>query len=692
MANVTFSSINVVNGVELGDTPQVLMRQAGKRSARGGETLILFLDFPSASPSAFADVARVLGDGFARAPGGVTSALRLAIKLANDRILQLNRGTPPSQRLEGSLSCALISGEGVVIAQAGPALAFARSASGAFEVIAPYSEGASQVVGITPALDVHFNNIVPQPGDVFVLTGARSCIGVSDALVGACMSKGDARMVAGYLNANVKQGRMAGVALSVMGAAAAPLPTAAAPVVTAPRVAGPTAASPAVSPAAAPAASPVGESVMSGVNQAARSIQRSVTAFGGRLLPQETPAEAAQRSRTTTFLLAAIAVLIPVAVAVAVAVLYFQFSGEAERLQMRNSALAQVQAASSVADPAQARADWGKALELIAAYESSNPQDVATFGAAKAQARERLDQIGQITRVQPALLTALEGDAPRRIAASALGIYVLTPETNAAEYYVLNADRSGTTGKKVSIAMGDGVTTTSSLADVAWATTIDDRWRTEGAVFFGTDVLYEYSSATGRAMPMSIPATADATPQQIKAGELYNNTVYLLDVGVGQIWRYPAGVDGLAEGNSYFGSPFSTLRDGVDFAIDGAIYVLKGNGAILKYFSRRPLDFSTSGLPETPQRAVAIATSTTSDPNRGVLYVLDAGTGSVIELTKTGQFIRQYRGDNDEFVDAQDMSFDGTSNTLYVATRGSLYSFLVQPPPAPPAPTPTQTP
>lgn len=697
MANVTFSAINVANGVELGDTPQVSMQPASRRSAHGGESLIIFLDFPNASPSVCADVARALSDGFARAPGGVTSALRLAIKLANDRVMQLNTGAPPSQRLEGSLSCALISGEGVVIAQAGPALAFARSATGAFEVIAPNSEVAGQSVGASHAVDVEFNNFAPQPGDVFVLTGTRSCAGVSDALINACMGKGDARFVAGYLNANVKQGRMTGVALTLGDApapraASAPAVTAAPPASRAEPAPVVAAAASAAGQSAGPSAvAQVGESVKSGVNQAAKSIQRSVTSFGGRLLPQETPAEAAQRSRTATFLLAAIAVLIPILVAVVVAILYFQLSGEAERMQMRNAALAQVQAASGAADPAQARSDWGQALELIATYETQNPEDAATFNAAKAEARARLDQIGQITRVQPVLLTPLEGSAPRRAAASALGVYVLTPESRSAEYHVLNAERNGTTGKKVPIELGASadMTATAGVADVAWATTINDRWRTEGAIFFGTDAVYEYSSATGRSMPIKIPTTADATPQQVSAGELYNNTVYLLDTGIGQIWRYPAGVDGLAEGNSYFGSPFSTLRDGVDLTIDGAIYVLKSNGAILKYFNRRPLDFATTGLPELPQRTVAIAVSDTSDPNRGVLYVLDAGTGAVIELSKTGQFIRQYRGANDEFIDAQDMSFDGTSNTLYVSTRDRLFSFIAQPPPTPtPAPTP----
>ncbi len=224
MYDVSFSSINVINGEELGDTPQVSLQVAGKRAAHADEMLLIFLDLPNASPSTCADIARTLNDAFMRAPGGMTSALRLAVKLANDRVLQLNKGAPPSQRLEGSITCALVAGESVIIAQAGPAIAFARSDSGAFEVITPYE--TTQIVGISPSVDVQFNNFAVQPGDVFVLTGTRSTVGVSDELIRVCMAKGDARMVAGYLNANVKHGRMIGVALSVDVAAGTTYPRA----------------------------------------------------------------------------------------------------------------------------------------------------------------------------------------------------------------------------------------------------------------------------------------------------------------------------------------------------------------------------------------------------------------------------------------------------------------------------------
>jgi hypothetical protein len=717
MATVSYSSINVVNGEERADTPQVSLQVSGKRSPRGGDSLLIFLDLPNATPSQCADIARTLSEGYVRAPGGVTSALRLAIKLANDRALQLNKGAPPSQRLEGSLTCALVNEESVIIAQAGPAMAFARAASGAFEYIAPPADDARPAVGVSQAIEPYFVNFAPQPGDIFVITGSHSCTGVSDALVNACMARGgaDPRMAAGFLNANVKQGRMIGVAFVVSGVKsgiAAPKPIAL-PSSRAPEAAvraDPTSAvaasaataaatalpgAPQVRPVsieAEPAGPSAGEAVRATANQAARSMQRSLSAFGSRLLPQETPEEAAQRSKTTLFVLAAIAVLIPIVIAVAVGALYFQFSGEAERQRARNSALAQVETASASTDPTQIKSNWGQALQLIGDYEAKNPEDTSTFAEAKIQARAQLDQISKITRVQPIALAQFDGAARRRLAASALGVYALNLDANSAEYYVLNPERNGTTGKPVALAFTDNLTsTTLALVDVAWATTNNSRWRTEGAVLFDSNVIYEYSSATGRASPMTLPSTADATPIQVKSGELYNNRVYLLDTGVGQIWRYPLAGDAIGEGDSYFRAPLPGLQTGLDLAVDGAVYVLQDTGAVLKYFNRAPLPFITSNLPEPFSRAVALAVSGT-DPNQGSIYVLDSANGSVIELAKTGEFIRQLRGAADEFVGAQDLSLDPTSNTLYVATPERLYSIPVQPPAPPIEPTPTSQP
>jgi hypothetical protein len=670
MVRLSHAHIHVINGEELGETPQAAVRQL----ACEGRMLFIFLDLPSASPSTCADIIRVLSDGFARAPGGLTSALRLALKLAGERARQLSQGLPLGQRLEGSLSCALLTGNSLIIAQAGPAIAYARAASGAFEVIADLR---ASPVGAQPVVDVRFSHFALQVGDVFVLTGARSTLDVDSGLIKACMAKGDARMVAGYLNANVKRGQMIGLAISVDGAPATSPPSAdearAAQLVAAEQAAAQRPSAGASSRSTRPVYADR-PAIAEALGRAASKLRRALAAFGARLLPEAPSAEPASQARAITFVLAATAVLIPVVVGVITAALYLQLSGEAERLRLRNQAEAQVAAAQAADNPAQAREAWARALEAMNQYEARHPDDRAYFDAARAEARARLDAINGVTRVQPTLLAELGGSAPRRVAAAALGAYVLNLADNTVDYYVTNAERTAAAGRKVSLRLEDNQPTNTPIADVVWATTIDRRWRTEGAILFSTGRIYEYSSATGRATPLALAVSADAAPAQVQAGALYNNTVYLLDATVGQIWRYRLAGDQMSAIAPYFRSPYNPLRESLDFAIDGAIYVLLKNGAVLKYFNRQPQPFILNGLPDgSLSRPVAITLSG-DDATQGNVFILDAD-GAIVVLSKSGQFIRQYRGQGDEFIGAEDLSLDRIGNILYVVTRERLYAF-----------------
>ncbi len=691
MAEVKHATIHVVDGQERGDSPQVWVQPAGKRTPRPGETLIVFLDLPAASPSMCADLLRTLSDAYWRAPGGVTTALRLAIKLTNDRLIELNRGVPADRQIYGSLTCAVINDRSLVIAQAGPAIAYARSRSGAFERVEPPDARAPVGSGRNP--EPSFTHFAWQPGDIIVLTGAGSCADGIDPLIEACMAKGEPRMVAGYLNANVRQGKMIGVVLSVEaqpatlpGAATAPPSAIAAPPPAPPSAQEPVPADRFREVESVPAGerlsrmtqtlSTAGAAAATTMSNAARSVQRSLGAFGGQLLPAST-ITSAERSRAVMFGLAAIAVLLPIVVALVVSVLYFQFSGEAERQQLQNAARAQVEVARAATEPAAIKSQWTEALDAIAAYEAKNPADTESFAEEKRQAYAQLDRAAQITRISPVTLSELApASGRRRIGAASLGVYLLDTGANVAEYYVLNAERNAITGKPVPLAFPAGVTATGRLLDITWATPSSSRWRTEGSILFGNTSIYEYSAATSQITPIELPAVGDARPEQVASGELYNDTVYLLDIGAGQIWRYTWQNGVFTRADTYFRSPFSQLKESMDFAIDGAIYVLSRNGAVSKYFGRAPAPFNMTNLPMPFGDVVALAVSG-PDQNSGNVFIADARHGAIFMLSKTGAFLKQYRAAGDVFVNLHDISLDPTSNTLYVVTPTHLYSFKV---------------
>lgn len=688
MADVTFSSIHVISGQELGETPQVFVQPGGKRTPRVGETLVVFLDLPNAPASVYSDIARTISDAYWRAPGGLTTALRLSIKLANDRLIETNRGAPATQRVEGSISCAVVNDESVVIAQAGPAIAFARAQSGAFERVIP--DGDMPRVGKDHAVESFFTHFAYSVGDNFVLTGNGSCARVTDELVNACMGKGDAHLVAGYLNANIKDGRMVGVAFTL----GRPAPVSAGVTVPAPERSTPaqvatntpsktqstrtpaTTVAPRQPSQAAHALATATAAAGSMLNHARQSVQRSLRQFGGQLLPasvsQATPT---QRSRATTFGLASIAILLPIAVALIVSLLYFQLSGEADKQQLRNQTRTQLELAKASNN----KVEWTKALGLISDYDAKYPDDPATFGQDKVQARGQLDGINKVTRVAPTTLTTVNvTQAPLRIAASGMGVYVLDPSTNSVEYHALNSQRNGITGRPVPLTPSAGNPINTPMSDITWATTSGERWRYDGTLVFGKTTLYEYNSATNQMIALPLPTDANSAPSQPVAGELYNNTAYILDSGIGQIWRYTLQQGKMVRADPYFRSAFRQLTESIDFAIDGSIYLLQKSGMVLKYFNRQPVSFTVdlNALPEPMGQVTAIAING-SDSRAGSVFIADAGKGAVWQFTKTGQYIKQYRGVNEEFAGLTDMSLDPTTNTLYLIVADKLYSFKV---------------
>jgi len=56
------------------------------------------------------------------------------------------------------------------------------------------------------------------------------------------------------------------------------------------------------------------------------------------------------------------------------------------------------------------------------------------------------------------------------------------------------------------------------------------------------------------------------------------------------------------------------------------------------------------------------------------LYVLDAGNGRIVEVTKDGQFSRQFRVRDDDFLrQAKDMFLDEAARKFYIVTPNQLY-------------------
>lgn len=131
---------------------------------------------------------------------------------------------------------------------------------------------------------------------------------------------------------------------------------------------------------------------------------------------------------------------------------------------------------------------------------------------------------------------------------------------------------------------------------------------------------------------------------------LYNGRLYTLDTQNNQIFRHERGGGGFGLGQSWIKAVDLDIRNATSFAIDGSIYIVKADGAILKLSAGN----RTETTFETVDPALAQPSLIFTNSDTAKLLVLDRSEQRIVEFTKDGDFVRQYR--NDAFGNAVDIA------------------------------------
>lgn len=151
---------------------------------------------------------------------------------------------------------------------------------------------------------------------------------------------------------------------------------------------------------------------------------------------------------------------------------------------------------------------------------------------------------------------------------------------------------------------------------------------------------------------------------------LYNNNVYVVDVGSQLIWRYPAITGGVGAKQNWFGQGVTLSgTDYVRMAIDGQLWLLQSLGKISRFTRGAPQSFSITGLDQplggnTPSFAV--------DGERDLVAVLDSNLSRIIITTKNGEYRKQI--DWAGLATATDIAFFPNKDTLFVLNNGTIYA------------------
>ncbi|MEE8389961.1 MAG: hypothetical protein V3S14_04090 [Anaerolineae bacterium] len=378
-------------------------------------------------------------------------------------------------------------------------------------------------------------------------------------------------------------------------------------------------------------------------------------------------------------LMMTLAIGIPLVLAVTVALTYRSFGADARfrgLVEQAEEAATLAQVAGSTSESS--RPHWGVALESANAAVELRPDDQVA-AALQAQAQTALDSLDGIVRLHPVLLRDFgPGTVPRRLVIHGQMIFVLDPAGGWVSRLTLNQTGDSViepenifivrTGQSIK----DG--TVGGLVDFVWVDLAGGR-QTSGLLILEQDgALVSYDPAwegEGGALQLK-RSFLGMPPESPRVVDIYDGRLYVLDTTLNQIRRYePRGDTYPERPDHYFVvPPPRPLADVLDMAIDGYIYLLYADGAILKFLRGNPEAFDVRGLPGNLNQSIALAVD--PDSSSGLVYVADRGNGRVVALEQDGNFWAQYYAGG-AFDALEAVAVDETTRRMYAISNGRLY-------------------
>jgi len=687
---------------------------------RKKESLYIILDVtgdPVGRERIYGELIRIIGEEYFQARGSVTAKLRQAIGVANSFILQENLNALPHEQRAGGITCAVLREGNVYIAQAGPTAAYV-SYQGKLTSFpeSPVTELAAEEatpLGFKRGMPIRFYRSKVGVGDVILLTSGSLAQQagpdqIAQAVLGEDVDPALASLekLAGEGDASAMLVRVAPVEEKPRAKRQAAVRRPVRPRVeeapeerpARPRVEEAPEERPAKprveeAPEERPARPRVEEAPeerparpdWNSLERKVSSALREAGDFLRRLLPE--PEAPAPRERVAPprqprrpaegrrNLWMSLAIAIPVIVVILVIVVYWRqtLARQAHFDELVAQAQQQMELAGQV-DEATARGHLLESLDHLAEAEElgpGNPQ-VSDLREQVDYILNKIDKVTKLDWIVPLWEYGEPGSDPSRvIIANDIDIYVLDKSLDRVYKHLLDDTMQALQELDVDpvlLRKGDqrDPIVVGELVDMAWAEAEGGRLGSNLLVLESGGSLLEYDPEKGiKVLPVG---GSDGWIQPQIAGS-YKGDFYLLDSGLNQILRYEPDYGDVSEG--YFPTPGEVdLAGAVDMAVAGEIYVLYADGHILKLDDGQPVPFEITGLYEPLQNPTALFTSAEAES----LYVADAGHKRIVQLTKEGTFLQQFKaGEGAAFDQLKGLVALEKYNLLYFVSGSRLY-------------------
>ena len=293
------------------------------------------------------------------------------------------------------------------------------------------------------------------------------------------------------------------------------------------------------------------------------------------------------------------------------------------------------------------------ALALSQKAEAS-PSDKDRAVALTKEIHEAIDKLNKITRLYDQQPVFKLGDNIAKFVLSGYEVYGATAEGKV--YYGNTQDKS--VKLFASIGKENGAVKDAVLDENA------------GKIFFMMENNKLMSLDIASKTPGEIKLTDSSAWENTTAFDIFTSNIYLLDKDNNSVVKHIKEGEGYAKGTTYITAKKGSLANALDLAIDGNIYVLNGDGKMIK-LTRGAVDtnFAISGIPGT--EATSLKTVFTN-ANTNYIYAFDATSNKIIRFDKNGQFVKQYAIDG---VAINDFSINDKIKKGYILGDGNVYQF-----------------
>lgn len=668
--------------------PGMLAQPAPQKAARGREHDFLFAHLTlSGAPEETADLARDLVDGLRRrffaAPGSVTSALRRAVLETNEALLRHNVESRATR--EGAISCAVLHSGELYTLQVGEGLAFLGHNFGVERLPARTPQHLTPL-GRSAGIDIRFAFHRLQPGDMMLLCDPRLSYLTGDTLnsvlVDTEIESGlEALMdVVGGDSARVMLVEFADELPSTLpltfqhSKQPAPKPAAAKPKahlrptpapekpVRAPSQpvranANEVATEPTQRTDETPAieATTVETNARRVASTSARGLSRFiawVAAVLDRLLSRQADEPSIHWAIPTS-----VALIIPLIVGAVGTSVYIQRDTVRELSEIKQQMVDELATAESLRDDqAAAQGHYLTVVSLAGQAEAIRPDDIEV-AAMRSDALDGLDRIDGVSRLTAqTFYRYAAGTNLTRLALRGIdgGIAVLDQTGNRVFFHSTDDTfQEMTSEEPETIGFGGqsvGANTIRTLFDIQWLPGSTSATRDSIGMLDTTGGLFSHYPNMGDIGGVVLGNSAEWISPTAMA--TYLDRLYVLDTGARQIWKYygSSGYSQFQGDEAIFFSTEAELEQAIDFdlyAEDGSLLVLYKDGRIRYYDTRSGrIQWDEKTLAQNGMMTPLIAPVAVKIVGSGLnasIFVLDPGSGRLIQLSRGGTILTQYR-------------------------------------------------